>query len=1089
MKNKFIKLSIISSCMVCALAACHEDKKECETHTFDAGVITKEATSTEEGLKTYTCIACGATKTESIPVLSDCEHSWNAGIVTTPATENADGVKTYTCSKCGVTKTESIPKNTPAEKFTVTYNGNGGSGDEVVDLNEYNSGDKVTVKGNSFTAPEGKEFNLWNDEPDMSGTYYKPGNSFKIYENVTLYAEWLDKQEPIIVDDETTEHVIKVNCPTGVSYTLSTNKALKDTKVTLSISLSGGNTLKGNPTSPQVVLTKTSELNYEFTMPATAVTIDIKVTIDGDVVLTGDVSGKLTDADGDGIYSADFTLNEKSRYGFSYVVKDSNGDAKTLSSLKLDETRCDADITFANKSSGNELSIAGGATYTFCYDSNDSDYNCFVVRKSVDTLPSNSNNLYKLFDGKMRSQSTIHPQGLTGIKYVKTVDGNDATLGYKVTNEEYTYNKLSDTESFAVSIDKLNNNKPSYVYKNIDKTHEVYSIVNTYVKTSGSGSSVLGNNEADDNVWNLDPYGETQGERFFPYSARQDIVDNSKYNDTTRYQISEREAYRNVSMAAHYGSVLEYEIYQSLRGDFDGTATINAANPEGSHIKVTSTKRSGGFQTVVESQLEYNHEESGSTADVTQQYAFVYNVTMIFKSNGDLYSMNYVEKYYTKDNWNFAKHEASGNAITTTITVNNEFDKTYDRATVLGTFNPDDYFISSIEGLSFDDPAIKEEDKTSNVSNLNYNASLDIIPYLGGGEKAATVDEFKYYPETALDAWQYGCVNSSDPSVIGETPWGMKAIGVGTAVATFGNHLENLPGPTKDVTIAVFAGGTFGSLFINGNMQGYDSFSCRHAQYIDGYAGKTMNFYIDSGTNTGCPVSYYVVIEVTNSKGQKANVASVPEFNIVNGVGTEYDEEDQREYTKIVGNVLTIDFNTEAANALTSTKSYTLYFCSKFYEPGRMPSTFQIFINPALNSVANSKFKSDAYYYKDDGVTLSDKIAESSLIEFGANGTGKITQKLFTESGDVEGINTYNFSYTEMNNGTINASLTSVSVVEGSVLPRNAGSYTLVIERQPDGSIAIGLYTDDYDIYGECDVDDEGFPILENLVLFEKVGA
>ncbi len=40
------------------------------THTWDNGVVTKEATTTEAGETTYTCTTCAATKTEDIPMLS-----------------------------------------------------------------------------------------------------------------------------------------------------------------------------------------------------------------------------------------------------------------------------------------------------------------------------------------------------------------------------------------------------------------------------------------------------------------------------------------------------------------------------------------------------------------------------------------------------------------------------------------------------------------------------------------------------------------------------------------------------------------------------------------------------------------------------------------------------------------------------------------------------------------------------------------------------------------------------------------------------------------------------------------------------------
>ncbi|PWM00115.1 MAG: hypothetical protein DBY04_01130 [Clostridiales bacterium] len=40
---------------------------EYANHTWDSGVVTTEPTSTSQGVKTYTCTACGATKTETIP--------------------------------------------------------------------------------------------------------------------------------------------------------------------------------------------------------------------------------------------------------------------------------------------------------------------------------------------------------------------------------------------------------------------------------------------------------------------------------------------------------------------------------------------------------------------------------------------------------------------------------------------------------------------------------------------------------------------------------------------------------------------------------------------------------------------------------------------------------------------------------------------------------------------------------------------------------------------------------------------------------------------------------------------------------------
>ena len=118
-------------------------------HTWDSGKITKAATCTESGTKTYTCTSCNTTKTEEIPATGnhqntelrnvkeatcteegytgdtyckDCgtklssgktiaktDHTWDAGKITKAATCKESGTKTYTCTSCNTTKTEELP--------------------------------------------------------------------------------------------------------------------------------------------------------------------------------------------------------------------------------------------------------------------------------------------------------------------------------------------------------------------------------------------------------------------------------------------------------------------------------------------------------------------------------------------------------------------------------------------------------------------------------------------------------------------------------------------------------------------------------------------------------------------------------------------------------------------------------------------------------------------------------------------------------------------------------------------------------------------------------------------------------------------
>ena len=122
------------------------------THTWDEGKVTKNATCTEKGIRTFTCEVCRSTRIEEIPATGhvntitkfskkascksdgyngdiycrDCgkllkegtiipktKHTWNAGKITTAATTTKEGIKTFTCTFCGVTRTEKIAKLKP----------------------------------------------------------------------------------------------------------------------------------------------------------------------------------------------------------------------------------------------------------------------------------------------------------------------------------------------------------------------------------------------------------------------------------------------------------------------------------------------------------------------------------------------------------------------------------------------------------------------------------------------------------------------------------------------------------------------------------------------------------------------------------------------------------------------------------------------------------------------------------------------------------------------------------------------------------------------------------------------------------------
>lgn len=74
-----------------------------------------------------------------------------------------------------------------ANKYTVTYNANGGTG--TMALSNYTYGVAQALRANIFTK-DGCTFDGWNTEPNGTGKNYTDKQSVTIAENLNLYAQW-----------------------------------------------------------------------------------------------------------------------------------------------------------------------------------------------------------------------------------------------------------------------------------------------------------------------------------------------------------------------------------------------------------------------------------------------------------------------------------------------------------------------------------------------------------------------------------------------------------------------------------------------------------------------------------------------------------------------------------------------------------------------------------------------------------------------------------------------------------------------------------------------------------------------------------
>lgn len=81
---------------------------------------------------------------------------------------------------------------TGMEIYAVTYDANGGTGPAPPESGKA-AGEVFTAAENTFTAPEGKQFAVWNTASDVTGAVYAPGTEITMPENdLTLYAVWED---------------------------------------------------------------------------------------------------------------------------------------------------------------------------------------------------------------------------------------------------------------------------------------------------------------------------------------------------------------------------------------------------------------------------------------------------------------------------------------------------------------------------------------------------------------------------------------------------------------------------------------------------------------------------------------------------------------------------------------------------------------------------------------------------------------------------------------------------------------------------------------------------------------------------------
>lgn len=148
-------------------------------------------------------------------------HTWDNGTVTKQPTTTSEGIKTYTCMVCSETRTEAIAKLSPS--------GSGGSGSKPSGGSSRPSGGGRPSVGSSSSIPSG----MTNEETAAVIKSTKSGGTAKIDGNIFIYSEVINEAVKKNID-------LEVKVDYNFTWNIDTNK-LGDVNTALRLSVTKEN--------------------------------------------------------------------------------------------------------------------------------------------------------------------------------------------------------------------------------------------------------------------------------------------------------------------------------------------------------------------------------------------------------------------------------------------------------------------------------------------------------------------------------------------------------------------------------------------------------------------------------------------------------------------------------------------------------------------------------------------------------------------------------------------------------------------------------------------------------------------------------
>ena len=350
--------------------------------------VTKQPTTTEEGIRTYTCTRCNSSYTESIAKLPEEKHTHNyTGSITKEATCTEAGVRTYTCS-CGDSYTENIPATghsyvskvtkaaTTTEEGIMTYTCSKCGHSYTQPIAKLESDDSSKDNGSQNQKPQpGTDNGNQNQEPQPDTDNGKDnGTSIKPYIKDDSGKEGWDVIKPQLEEAKSGGTVtVAMNGTTVVPKDVIDSIKGKDTTLVLDM----GNGLSWKIYGKDIT-DAAGDIDFDVTVGA-----DAGKSIPVDVInnVTGEHSSlNLTLAyDGEFGFTATLTVNMESKnaglYANLFYYNEQTGELEFISAGQIDP---DGNV---------ELVFTHASDYTIVVDAKIMSDNGQADNKSDETIP------------------------------------------------------------------------------------------------------------------------------------------------------------------------------------------------------------------------------------------------------------------------------------------------------------------------------------------------------------------------------------------------------------------------------------------------------------------------------------------------------------------------------------------------------------------------------------------------------------------------------------------------------------------------------------------------------------------------------